>query len=81
MDERGLTAYIFTIHTPAATLAIALGLLVSALAMIVVRGRSLPVRAWIGALWFVGVVVVGYAGVCRLMHVRGFDAESISLFP
>ncbi len=81
MNETGLTAYVVTLHTPAATLAMAMGLLVSAVAILVVRGRPLPVRAWIGVLWFVGVVVVGYAGACRFIDVRGFDAEAISLSP
>lgn len=81
MNETGLTAYIVTLHTPAATLALALGLGISAIAMLVVRGRPFPVRAWIGALWFVGVVVVGYAGVTRFLDVQGFDAERISILP
>ena len=81
MDERGLTAYIVTLHTPAASVALAVGLLVAGVAMIAVRGRPMPTRAWIGVLWFVGVVVVGYAGVTRLLDVPGFDAETISILP
>ena len=81
MDDRGLTAFVVTIHTPAAMLAAAIALLAAALALIAVRGRPVAVRAWIAALWFVGVVVVGYAGVTRLLNVRGFDAEKISILP
>jgi hypothetical protein len=81
MGEYGLTAFIVTIHLPSATLALALGLAASALAMIVMRRRPLPLRAWIGALWFAGVVVVGYAGITRVVDVRGFDAEQISILP
>ena len=81
MGERGLTAFIVSLHTPSATLALAIGLLASAVAMIVARGRPLPLRAWISALWFVGVGVGGYAGITHLLDVRGFDAEQISILP
>ncbi|MDP2344530.1 MAG: hypothetical protein Q8O67_26490 [Deltaproteobacteria bacterium] len=80
MDERGLTAFIVTIHTPAMTVALAMALFTAAVAMVVVR-RPIATRAWIAALWFSGVVVGGYAGVTRLIDVPGFDAEKISILP
>ena len=81
MDERGLTAFVVTVHTPAATLALCVGLAAFALAIIVLRARPFSTRVLVGLLWFVGVVVVGYAGTCRLLQVRGLDVESVSLWP
>jgi len=81
MDERGLTAFVVTVHPPAATLAACLGLLVAVLAIFVLRGRTPAARTLIGILWFLGVGVVGYAGICRFLDVRGLDVESISVFP
>lgn len=81
MDERGLTAYIVTLHTPLLVLASSFAAIVAIVAFVAMRSRAPAVRAWIALLWFVGVVVVAYAGGARLLNVRGFDAESISLFP
>lgn len=81
MDERGLTAFVVTIHTPAAMLALCLALLVAALAVLVLRGRTPAARTLIALLWFLGVGMAGYAGICRFVDVRGVEFESISVFP
>ena len=81
MDERGLTAFVLTIHTPAAMLALCLALLVTALVVLVLRGRTPAARALIAVLWFFGVGLAGYAGICRFFDVRGVELESISVFP
>ena len=81
MDERGLTAYVVTLHTPLVMLATSFALLIAAIAFAVVKNKSFATRGWIAALWFLGVVVVAYAGGARVLNVRGFDAQAISVFP
>lgn len=81
MDERGLTAYVVTLHTPLLLLATSLALVVAAVAFAALKNKSYALRAWIAVLWFVGAVVVSYAGGARLLGVHGFDAQAISVFP
>lgn len=80
MNETGLTAYIVTLHTPAAVLGLGLGLLVAVFVLVVLHKRPLASRAWIALLWCVGTGVVGYASACRVVDVRSFDLETVSLF-
>ena len=81
MDERGLTAFVVTLHAPAATLAFLVGGVLAVLALVVARRRPWPTKAWIALLWWVGVAVVTYSGLTRLLDVRAFDAEKITILP
>lgn len=81
MDERGLTAYVVTLHTPLVMLTTSVSLVIAAIAFAAIRHKSYAVRGWIAVVWFVGVVVVAYAGGARILGVNGFDAQAISVFP